>query len=240
MLLGNKWVPETIEEVLSPPTKTAVIVVDLQNDFCHPEGYFGRAGAGMSMYPKVIENANRVITAAERAGAHVFYTVNTSLPGLVSDSPAQLRLALRAYARLGKNVSPSSIQYTVEGSWGQELVSGLYVTPDATVVKKHRSSGFIGTNLDLLLRSNGITTTVIVGCTTEGCVDSTARDAGFFDYFSVVIEDAVGTSYEDLHHAVLGVLRAYRADVITTDQLLRAWDLQLNPETISNREGNTS
>lgn len=240
MLLGNKWVPETVEEVLQAPAKTAVIVVDLQNDFCHPDGYFGQVGASMSMYPKVIANANRVIRAAERAGAQVFYTVNTSLPGLVSDSPAQLRLAWRAYARLGKNVSPSSIQYTVDGSWGQELVSSLYITPTATVVKKYRSSGFIGTNLDLLLRSNAITTTVIVGCTTEGCVDSTARDAGFFDYFPVVIEDAVGTSYEDLHVAVLGILRAYRADVITTDQLLSAWNIQVAPEVISNTEVNTS
>lgn len=61
------------------------------------------------------------------------------------------------------------------------------------VVKKYRAGGFWGTNLDLVLRSNGITSVVMAGCTTEGCVESTARDAMLNDYYVVIVTDAVAS-----------------------------------------------
>ena len=75
------------------------------------------------------------------------------------------------------------------------------------MVKKYRSSAFWGTNLDLLLRSNGIKSLIMAGCTTEGCVESTARDALFNDYYVVVAEDCVASDDRAQHEASLLLMR---------------------------------
>ena len=108
----------------------------------------------------------------------------TVLPGRASESPAQIRFNLRLH--LGNHGDVEPLQYTAEGSEGQAILDELASRPGDLVVKKYRSSGFWGTNLDLLLRSNGIKSIVVTGCTTEGCVESTARDALFNDYYVVI------------------------------------------------------
>jgi nicotinamidase-related amidase len=72
-------------------------------------------------------------------------------------------------------------------------------------------------------RAAGAANVVVIGCTTEGCVDSTVRDAGFRDYVAVVPEDAVASDSQQLHDAALTVLRAYRADVVRTADIVQAW-----------------
>jgi nicotinamidase-related amidase len=90
------------------------------------------------------------------------------------------------------------------------------------VVPKWRSSGFWGTNLDLLLRSNGIESLVVCGCTTEGCVESTARDALFNDYYVVVVSDGVASDDRAQHEASL-MLMANRFDLAATDEIVGCW-----------------
>jgi nicotinamidase-related amidase len=94
--------------------------------------------------------------------------------------------------------------------------------PGDVTVHKHRSSAFFGTNLDMILRSNGIQTLVFTGCTTEGCVESTVRDAGFLDYFTVVARDGVQSDVPELHEASIRVMEAYRADLATTAEIMSA------------------
>ena len=189
-----------------------------------PKGAFGRFGTDTSPYPAAVEHANEVIRAAESAGAAVIFLMNTSLPGGVSDSPAQLRFAWRARpSKLPESQFP--FLYTVEGTWGQEFLKALYRPESALTIKKHRSSAFWGTPLDMILRSNAMRTVIVLGCTTEGCVDSTARDAGFLDYFAVVVADAVASSDPTLHDAAMTILTAYRADVITSPDLFRVWNV---------------
>jgi nicotinamidase-related amidase len=111
--------------------------------------------------------------------------------------------------------------FTVEGTWGAEFVPELTPAPDDLVVSKFRSSAFHETNLDLVLRSNGIKTVLVCGCTTEGCVESTVRDAGFHDYLAVVISDCVGSDVPELHSASMFVMSSYRADVIDSADAAR-------------------
>ena len=99
----------------------------------------------------------------------------------------------------------------------------LQPEPGDAVVTKFRSSAFHNTNLDLVLRSNGIRTVLVAGCTTEGCVESTVRDACFYDYFPVVLSDCVGSDVRELHDASMLVMSAYRADVATSAEVLAAW-----------------
>jgi nicotinamidase-related amidase len=110
----------------------------------------------------------------------------------------------------------------VLGTAGHEFVDELRPRAGEFVVPKWRSSAFWGTNLDLLLRSNGIKTLVVTGCTTEGCVESTARDAMFNDYHVVVVEDCVASDDRAQHDASLFLMK-HRFDLTTGQQIGEAW-----------------
>ncbi len=88
--------------------------------------------------------------------------------------------------------------------------------------RKYRSSGFWGTNLAMLLRSNGIKTVVVAGCTTEGCVESTARDAMFNDFYVVIAEDCVASDDKAQHEASMLLMR-HRFDMAAGDEIQRIW-----------------
>jgi nicotinamidase-related amidase len=111
---------------------------------------------------------------------------------------------------------------TVEGTWGAEILPEVAPQPGDVVVKKWRSSAFVGTNLDMVLRCNDIKSIVVTGDVTQGCVESTARDAAFHDYYVVVLEDCVATYDRDLHEASLKVLRT-RVDVAPSGAVLDLW-----------------
>jgi nicotinamidase-related amidase len=112
--------------------------------------------------------------------------------------------------------------YTIEGTPGQEIIAELTPEPGDLIVRKYRSSGFWGTNLDLLLRSNGIESVIVTGCTTEGCVESTARDALFNDYYVVLPEDCLASDDRRQHEASLFLMR-HRFDVVSSDDILSCW-----------------
>jgi nicotinamidase-related amidase len=124
------------------------------------------------------------------------------------------------------------LQYTEDGSWGQEFVAELSPGEGELVIKKFRSSGFVGTPLDLLLRSNGIETIVICGCTTEGCVESTARDGMFLDYYVVVVPDCVESDTREQHEASLTLMRA-RFDMLPSPEIRQVWDGAMARRTAS-------
>jgi nicotinamidase-related amidase len=152
-----------------------------------------------------------------------------TLPGGESDSPAWIRLRMRA----GQSEPAASAGWTfaVAGTWGAEFVADLLPERRDPVVTKYRSSAFHGTDLEVILRSNGVRTVVVTGCTTEGCVESTVRDAGMHDYFTVLASDCVGSDDPVLHEASMLVMTAYRTDVATSDQILREWTpLQVGSE----------
>ena len=218
--IEGKQVLTELDELVDP-AHTALVVVDMQRDFVEPDGLFARLGIDVSMYAGARPRMAALLATARAAGVLVVHLQNTALPGRRSDSPAQLRFNLRMH-RAARLTGPP-LRYTVPGTPGHELVPDLAAAPDELVVRKYRSSGFWGTNLDLLLRSNGIRTVVMSGCTTEGCVDSTARDAMFSDYYVVVAEDAVASDDRDQHEAALLLMR-HRFDLATVDQVAAVWD----------------
>ena len=122
----------------------------------------------------------------------------------------------------GNHGDVEPLRYTAEGSEGQAILDELASRPGDLVVKKYRSSGFWGTNLDMLLRSNGIKSIVVTGCTTEGCVESTARDALFNDYYVVLAEDCVASDDQAQHEASLLLMRN-RFDIAASEQILDIW-----------------
>lgn len=204
---------------LVDPRHAAVVVVDMQRDFCTPGGVFDRLGISISMYPQMIPRLARLVDAARAANVLVVYVLMTVLPDRASESPAQIRFNMRMHL---SQADGEPLRYTEDGSEGQKLIPELTVEDGDLVVKKYRSSAFWGTNLDMLLRSNGIQTVVVAGCTTEGCVESTARDAMFNDYYVVIADDCVASDDREQHDASMLLMRN-RFDIAGSEQILREW-----------------
>jgi nicotinamidase-related amidase len=217
--LFGKDVCETLEELVDP-AHTAIVVVDVQNDYATPDGVDAQANRPLQNRESMIAAIKLLLEEGRRAGALPVYIQNTLLPGRKSDSPARLRSQMKFWENLE---DPEALpQSVVEGTWGQQVIDELAPHDGDIVVKKHRSSAFIGTDLDMILRSNGIKTVLVTGLSTEACVESTARDALFFDYYTVLVEDGVSSWNQELHHAALKILRA-QFDVFTSREITGAW-----------------
>jgi nicotinamidase-related amidase len=217
--VNGKEIYTDLAEIVDP-RHTALVLVDMQRDFVAPDGLFGALGIDLSMYDETLPRLAALLGAARHHGVAVIHVQNTALAEGRSDSPAQVRFNLRMHAAARRGGPP--LTYTVPGTPGHEFVRELVPEGSEPVVRKYRSSGFWGTNLDLVLRSNGIKTVVVTGCTTEGCVESTARDAMFCDYYVVVATDCVGSDDREQHDASMLLMR-HRFDLAASDEIMDLW-----------------
>ncbi len=217
--VDGKQVFSTLEELVDP-SYTALVIVDMQNDFCRAGYNFEQQGIDISMYPAMVPRLERLIEGARAASVPVIYIMMTRLPGSKIESPAQLRFTMRLHFATRGPLKP--LKYTVEGTEGQQIIPELAPKPGDVIVRKYRSSGFWGTNLDMLLRSNGIKSIVVTGATTEGCVESTARDGLFNDYYVIVPEDCVASDDPAQHDASLLLMR-HRFDLVPSSEILEMW-----------------
>ena len=217
--IDGKIVLSELSELVDP-AHTALIMVDMQRDFIEPDGLFGSLGIDLSMYKDSRPRLTALLASARHAGTTVIHLQNTALPGRMSDSPAQIRFNLRMHKDARKKQPP--LRYTQPGTPGHEFAPEFTPLESEVVVRKYRSSGFWGTNLDMILRSNGIKTVVVGGCTTEGCVESTARDAMFNDYYVVIAEDCVASDDRAQHDASMLLMR-HRFDIAPGTEIQRLW-----------------
>ena len=180
--------PEPIE---IDPSKTAVIVIDMQNAYASPGGYLDLAGFDISGAAKVIANTKGVLEVARRAGVPVIYFQNgwdadyveAGGPGSPNFHKSNALKTMRARPELHG-------QLLARGTWDYELVDELKPQPGDIQLHKTRYSGFFNSQLDSVLRSRGIRNLVFVGIATNVCVESTLRDGFFLEYFGIVLEDA--------------------------------------------------
>jgi ureidoacrylate peracid hydrolase len=195
--MGGTPIAVTVEARPGPvelsPARTAVIVVDMQNDFVSAGGMFERAGIDTGPARAIVEPISAVLAAARRAGVLVLYLKMAFRADLsdagVPDSPIWVK---HIPMHVGDTVdapdgTPSRI--LVRDTWNTEIIDALRPEPGDLVLYKHRYSGFFGTELDDVLRARGIDHLVVVGTTTSVCVESTVRDACFRDYHCLVLED---------------------------------------------------
>jgi nicotinamidase-related amidase len=205
----------TLEELVDPK-HTALVLIDVQNDFCSEGGLMHEVGKDLSMMKPMVQSLHRVLERAREIGVMPIHIQNQWLPRHQAASGAWLRFMVVRYG-----MDPQR-GCTVANTWGAEILPEVAPKADEVVVKKWRSSAFVGTNLDMVLRCNDIKTVVITGDVTQGCVESTARDAAFYDYYVVVLEDCVATYERDLQEASLKVLRT-RVDVAPSADVLKVW-----------------
>lgn len=210
---------DTLEELVARK-HTALVIVDVQNDFCHPEGHFAKHGKDLSRVLETLPRVRNLVRESQRLGVRVFFIRQTTLPDGRSDSPAWLRFKTRD----GK-----SPDYTLKGSWGWEFDEGLSVRPEDWVVEKFRPDAFVHTNLDQVLRANQIETVVILGFITEGCVESTVRGASYHDYYVVVARDAVASPNLEQHQGSLRFFEA-RYPNFPSEDILAVWESEFAAE----------
>lgn len=201
---------QSFEEKVDP-RHTAVVVVDMQNDYIADGGFFDQIGRNRK---DMQEMTPRLMDFVEKARAHgvsvVWFRNNYA--------DIYLNANHREYT-LRKGFSKTPAQ---PGTFGQEF---YLVKPreDETIVTKHRFDGFEGTSLDLILKSKGIHTLVMTGVTTECCVESTSRRGFFMGYYIVLVEDCCGTYDPAFHQNTLRLIDTYFGEVADAEKVGAAW-----------------
>ena len=185
--------PQAIEIDLA---RSALVVVDMQNDFCHPDGWFGQKGANLRATRRPIPVIAGLLEDWRAAGCAVVWLNWGVRPDRLNLPPTvQYKGKLSADAIGYAERSPLDRgRSLVPGDWGAQVVDELPVADTDIVVHKHRLSGFWDNEFDSLLRQQGITTLLFAGVNTDRCVFSTLQDAGFLGYDCVLLEDACSTS----------------------------------------------
>jgi nicotinamidase-related amidase len=189
--------------------RSAMIVIDMQNDFCHAEGWFAQKGLSLVAARKPIPALQKLLPAWRMAGGKVVW-LNW---GIRAD-----RLNLSPTIQFKGKKTPDGVGYAersaidrgpslVRGEWGAQVVEELVIDAADITVLKHRLSGFWDNELDSILRLRGATTLLFAGVNTDRCVFSTLQDAGFLGYDCVLLEDACSTPSpafvtKAIHHIV--------------------------------------
>jgi len=200
------------------PAHTALLVIDMQNDFCANDGFVAKGGRDVSLVQSMAKHLPGFIELARRAGVLVvFVRCDYSTPQNRYLSDVWLEQAARRQGG-GYTLSP----VCQSGERGAEYYG---VRPDDTdiVVTKHRYDAFHGTDLDLILRSNGVRTVVLTGVSTHVCVETTARTAFVRDYYTVVVADGCAAYSAQEHEASLKVIDHFFAEVAVMDAIRPHW-----------------
>jgi ureidoacrylate peracid hydrolase len=198
--------------------RSALIIVDMQNDFVHPEGSFAlhareapEAGIDMPFLMGTIPQVKRLADAFRKAGRPVVYVAQVLKPDY---SDAQF-----PYWHFGLTPGGNGAG-CVEGTWGAQIISELQPQEGEHLVIKKGFDGFSNTPLDTILRNLGVTTCVVSGVTTCICVSTTVRGGVEHNYRMILVADAVAEVSRDTHQAELKTMARVFADVKTTDEVV--------------------
>jgi gluconolactonase len=198
-------------QIALDPSRTALIIQDMQNDVIIEGGAFADSGAPEhAKQQNVVENVARLAAACREAGVpviHVWYIVEPGAAGLRQNAP------------LFEGVKESDA--LVRGSWGAAPAEGLEPQTGDHVVEKMRMNGFFQTRLDILLRGLGADTIVITGAWTNMSIEHTARHGADAGYRVWVASDGTSTTGDEWQHAALNYAMTNVASVATCEELAR-------------------
>lgn len=210
------------------PSASALIVVDVQNDFCHSEGVFGKRGFDMGPIQAIFPPLRLLMKEARGVGVPVILFQVVHSPDCNWSAYHRLERLKSGSADGGPDDTHSGAggmgaDLVVEGTWGADLCEGFEPEPGDILLKKNRYGGFTGTNLDLILRSLGVKTILMTGVATNVCVESTAREGFMLDYNVVMVDDACATTSREEHEGTLSNCRNYFGRVATVDEVVATW-----------------
>ncbi|MEM1385798.1 MAG: isochorismatase family cysteine hydrolase [Pseudomonadota bacterium] len=179
------------------PDQCALVVIDMQRDFCGADGYVAQLGEDVAPLVACIAPIVRCLAAARGAGMTVIYTRQGFRPDL-AEMPPWRRIKVERYGSPVGQAGPLG-RVLVRGEPGFEIVGELAPEPGDIVVDKTASGAFTGTDLEPVIRARGLRALAFTGVTIDVCVHSTMREANDRGYQSVLIQDACGAIDPGLH-----------------------------------------
>jgi ureidoacrylate peracid hydrolase len=206
-----------LEERIAP-TRSTLLVVDMQNDFVHPEGATARwmrerfrqegkeLPSGPSLTEQMVPRLQHLVAEARRAGVPVIW----------------VRMEHDAATR-DRYTQSEGWLYCERGSWGAEFYGDLGPAPGEPVVTKRRHSAFFGTDLEAALRARGVDAVLVTGTATQGCVEGTVRDANAHDFWAVVVGDCCGQPDPVSHQAALERMNRVFGVNASAEEVIAAW-----------------
>ncbi len=200
-------------EALSPRS-TALLVIDMQNAWCHSDGTLGKSGVDLEGVQATIPKIRRLAEACREHGLPVVWTIQEH----------HLADARRAAKRLTPHTAKRARLAARAGTWDAELVDELAELADdpQLVIRKHRYGCFYETRLDLLLGMLGIDSLIVAGATANACVETTLREAYLRDYDQIAVTDCIGAIDPDWGRFAEQVWAQYLCELARCDEVL-AW-----------------
>src|ERR1700757_4220432 len=184
----------------------ALLVVDMQNGFCHPDGSFPKIGRGLEGAMDAVRAAAVAASQARRGGIPVVFTRHVYRPGRPDEGAALIR----------NSPELAEVDGLAVGTWDAAVCDELGCGPDDLVVDKVRFDAFQWTSLEPLLRGLGVTKLMICGVVTNICVESTARSAFMRDFPVTLLADCCAAKTRRLHDLSIEVLSSYELAEIAT------------------------
>ena len=206
-----------LDDVVLEPAECGLLVIDMQNGFCHPEGSRGKAFGAQSVYEPeaIIPDVVRLMRTCRAAGVRHWLTRQ-----VYYDTDAT-----RARRRIPSHLERRGLklELTRRGTWDAELHEDIAaeVQPEDEIIVKHRASAFYNTSLEPELRMLGIQVLIIAGTTTSFCVDSTIRDAYARDFDVLVPAECVADTEDEAQKAVLHGIDRFHGVVTSIDEVAR-------------------
>lgn len=215
--------------------RSALVVIDMQNDFCHPMGWFGQRGIRVAPMRKPIPVLQRLLPAWRAAGAPVIW-LNWGIRSDRLNLPASVIFKGKRTAEAVGYAEASPVdrgQSLVRGHWGAQVVDELEVLDSDITVHKHRLSGFWDNELDSVLRGLDVRTLFFAGVNTDRCVYASLQDASFLGYDGILVADACSTpSPAYVTRAIHMLIRHMHGFVVRSPDLIDAL-----PSSSSTRKG---
>lgn len=177
-------------------TKTALLVIDMQNDFCHPDGWLSHIGVDVTPARQPIGPLQKFLPALRNADVPVIWVNWGNRTDLRNLSPATLHVynPTGDGVGLGDPLPANGAPVLMAGSWAAAVVDELEPQAEDIRVDKYRMSGFWDTPLDSILRNLGKTTLLFAGVNADQCVMATLQDANFLGYDCILVQDCTATT----------------------------------------------
>ncbi len=203
--VAGRQIADSLEEIVDPK-KSALLIWDLEYAIA-PNAF---------NYAEIAPRLKTIAEHARKVGVPVFYSQQMHYDLKSAEGDVWARVRAKRGGAAGEAKIPA-------GKKGHDIVEELAPRPGDIVFQKRRPDGFIGTDLDLMLRNRGVRTLLIGGVATEGGVEGTARSGRNLGYYTVILRDCVGSRNREFHEAALKLMQGAYFDIATADEVARTW-----------------